>query len=181
MCADYIEAHPPDSWSLRDLGAKLPEFLRVTPPFAVDALACDLARYEWAFVDAFDAPDAPPLDTAAIAAATEEDWSRARLELAPSVQLVRAGFPVDELRAAVQKGESPERPAAKDVYLVVWRGPDAMKYSTWSRRRWRCSSVWRRASRWRARAKRFPPTSRPSKRRSARGSSSGRSSGGSRA
>jgi hypothetical protein len=128
MCADYIEAHPPDAWSLRDLGAKLPEFLRTTAPFAEDALVCDLARYEWAFVDAFDAPDAPPLDAAAIAAASEDDWSRAKLELAPSVQLVRAGFPVDELRAAVQKDESPERPAAKDVHLVVWRGPDAMKY-----------------------------------------------------
>ena len=128
MCADYIETHPPDSFSLRDLGAKLPAFLRATEPFAADALACDLAEYEWAFVDAFDAPDAPPLDTAAIAAATEDDWSRAKLELAPSVQLIRARYPVDELRAAVQKDESPERPDPKDVHLVVWRGPDAMKY-----------------------------------------------------
>jgi hypothetical protein len=128
LCADYIETHPPDSFSLRDLGAKLPEFLRTTKPHAADALVVDLARYEWAFVDAFDAEGAPPLDTAAIAAASEDDWSRAKLELAPSVQLVHARYPVDELRAAVQRDESPERPAPKDVHLVVWRGPDAMKY-----------------------------------------------------
>ncbi len=128
LCADYLAAYPPDSWSLRDLGAKLPEYLGKTAPWTDDALAYDLARYEWAFVDAFDAPDAPPLDTAAIAAASEDDWSRAKLELAPSVQLARARFPVDELRAAVQRGESPERPAARDVHLVVWRGADAMKY-----------------------------------------------------
>ncbi len=128
MCADYIEAFPPDSWSLRDLGAKLPEFLEKTAQFADDPLIIDLARYEWAFVDAFDAPSAPPLDAAAIAAASEDEWSRAKLDLAPSVQLVHARFPVDELRAEVQKGESPERPPPKDVHLVVWRGPDAMKY-----------------------------------------------------
>lgn len=128
LCADYIAAHPPDAWSLRDLGAKLPEFLRTTSPFADDALVVDLARYEWAFVDAFDAPGTPPLDAAAIAAASEDDWARAKLELTPSVQLVRARFAVDELRAAVQRGESPARPEPKDVFLVVWRGPDAMKY-----------------------------------------------------
>jgi hypothetical protein len=44
------------------------------------------------------------------------------------LQRVRARFPVDELRAAVQRGEKPERPAESDLRLCVWRGPDAMKY-----------------------------------------------------
>ena len=128
LCADYIAAYPPDSFSLRDLGAKLPSFLETAEPWSGDTVAQDVARYEWAFVDSFDAPEAPPLDTTAIASASEDDWSRAKLELAPSVQLVRARFPVDELRAAVQRDETPPRPAAKDTFLVVWRGPDAMKY-----------------------------------------------------
>jgi hypothetical protein len=128
LCADYLAAHPPDSFSLRDLGEKLPDFVSSAARYKDDDLVVDLARYEWAFVDAFDAPDAPPLDVAAIASASEDDWARAKIELAPSAQLVRARFPVDELRAAVQRDESPERPAPNDVFLVVWRGPDAMKY-----------------------------------------------------
>jgi len=125
LCEAYLAACPPDSFTLRDLGARLPGFLRT---WRDDALVHDLASYEWAFVEAFDAPSAPPLDTAAIASASEEDWARARLELAPMLQRVRVRFPVDELRAAVQRGESPERPAPKDLCLCVWRGPDAMKY-----------------------------------------------------
>jgi hypothetical protein len=121
----YLRACPPDSFTLRDLGARLPEFVRT---WSDDALVHDLARYEWAFVEAFDAPSAPPLDTVAIATASEEEWARAKLELAPMLQRVGVGFPVDELRAAVQKGEKPERPGVKALCLCVWRGPDAMKY-----------------------------------------------------
>jgi hypothetical protein len=128
LCEAYLGACPPDSFTLRDLGARLPDFVARTEPWARDALLIDLARYEWAFVDAFDAPDAAPLDAQAIAAATEDDWTRAKIELAPSVQRVCARYPVDEMRAAVQRGESPGRPAEKDVCLVVWRAPDAMKY-----------------------------------------------------
>jgi hypothetical protein len=125
LCEAYLAACPPDSFTLRDLGARLPAFVET---WTSDALAGDLARYEWAFVEAFDAPSAPPLDTGAIASASEDDWARACLELAPMLQRVRARFPVDELRAAVQKDENPERPAPKDLCLCVWRGPDAMKY-----------------------------------------------------
>ena len=128
LCEAYLAACPPDSFTLRDLGARLPEFLATTLPWKDDALAADLARYEWAFVEAFDAPSAPPLDAARIASASEDDWARAKLELAPMLQRIRASFPVDELRAAVQKNETPERPARKDLCLCVWRAPDAMKY-----------------------------------------------------
>jgi hypothetical protein len=128
LCEAYLAACPPDSFTLRDLGARLPSFVERTQPWADDALVVDLSRYEWAFVEAFDAADAPPLDAQAIAAASEDDWARAKIELAPSLQRVCARHPVDLLRAAVQKGEDAPRPAEKDVCLVVWRGPDAMKY-----------------------------------------------------
>jgi hypothetical protein len=128
LCEAYLGACPPDSFTLRDLGARLPEFVASTAPWKEDALVVDVARYEWAFVEAFDAPAAPPLDPAAIASASEDEWSRARLDLAPMLQRVRARFPVDALRAAVQKGEAPGRPEAKDLSLCVWRGPEAMKY-----------------------------------------------------
>jgi hypothetical protein len=126
-CA-YLTACPPDSFTLRDLGARLPEFLATHDPWKKDALAVDLARYEWAFVEAFDAPSAPPLNTDEIAAAGEDDWARAKLDLAPMLQRVRARYPVDALRAAVQREEDPGRPDTGEIFLCVWRGPDAMKY-----------------------------------------------------
>src|SRR5439155_1688555 len=83
---------PPDSFTLRDLGARLGELLESDPKFASDPLLAELARLEWCFVDAFDAADAPPLDPASIAAASEDDWPRARVALHPSVPRIAVRF-----------------------------------------------------------------------------------------
>jgi hypothetical protein len=134
MVADYLEAYPPDSFTLRDLGARLGEMLASDPKFAADPLLAELARLEWAFVDAFDAKDAPPLDPSSLAAAGEDDWPRARVELHPSVQRVPLRFASHEYRATSRRfrsGEAdvkPERPEAREVPLVVYRGPEKLHY-----------------------------------------------------
>ncbi len=55
----YLTEHPSRSFTLRNLGSKLPEWLIVHPDYAGrrHRLAVDLARMEWAFVEAFDAPE----------------------------------------------------------------------------------------------------------------------------
>jgi hypothetical protein len=52
----YLNENPPTSWTLRDLSGKLPSFLEVHPEFTGrrQRLAVDVARLEWAYVDAFD-------------------------------------------------------------------------------------------------------------------------------
>ena len=53
----YLTAHPSRSFSLRNLGSKLVEWLAATiPAFAGrrHRLAVDVARIEWAFIEAFD-------------------------------------------------------------------------------------------------------------------------------
>ena len=59
----YINENPSTSWTLRDLGAKLPQFLESHPEFAGrrHRLAVDVARLEWAYVDAFDRKHRTPL------------------------------------------------------------------------------------------------------------------------
>ena len=95
LVADYLAAHPPKEFQLRHLGARLAEFLSTRD----DALLADLARVEWAYVDAFDAADAPPLDPNAVAAIPEDAWPSARLHLHPSLQLLRLSHPAHEMRA----------------------------------------------------------------------------------
>lgn len=75
----YLAAHPPTSFTLRDLGHAFASFLE-------DPIVRDTARLEWAFVEAYDGPDAPPLDPASLAGVPEDAWPHARLALQPSLQ-----------------------------------------------------------------------------------------------
>jgi len=98
----YIDENPSTSWTLRDLGAKLPQFLESHPEFAGrrHRLAVDVARLEWAYVDAFDRKHRTPL-TAEEANSIGPD---SRLFLQPHLQLLELSYPVDTLVLAVKKG-----------------------------------------------------------------------------
>jgi hypothetical protein len=122
----YLCAEPPRTWDLQRLGAGLPEFVATTAPFREDALAVDAARLDWAFMEIFDAPDAPPLHPQALAGLSEEQWPRARLVLHPALRILRLSFAVHDLREAIRRGESPSRPAPHSSVVVVWRSPSCV-------------------------------------------------------
>lgn len=121
LVAAYLRAHPPSKFKLRDLGDELPGFVARTEPWASDGLLPDVALVEWAFVDAFDAADAPPLDPTSLAGVAEDAWPSARLTFHPSLQLLALRHPSHELRMAQRTGRALERPAAADTFLVVYR------------------------------------------------------------
>jgi hypothetical protein len=98
----YLAAHPSTSWTLRNLGVKLPAFLEGHPEFTArrHRLAVDVAKLEWAYVEAFDGASCAPL--------TDEDaravGPETRLSLQPHLQLLSLSYPVDKLVLAVKKG-----------------------------------------------------------------------------
>jgi hypothetical protein len=129
----YLQAFPPRSFTLRDLGHALERFVAEAMPWAEDALVADLARVEWAFVEAFDAPDAPRLDLATVAALPEEAWPRARVTLQPSVRRLRLRHAAHDYRLAVRAANGDAaalaaiaRPAPSPTFVVVFRGPDRL-------------------------------------------------------
>jgi len=91
----YLTEHPSRSFSLRNLGSKLPEWLSAHPAQAGrrHRLAVDVARIEWAFVEAFDAAELAPLTLDQIAALDGES----HLALQPHLQLIALSYPADEL------------------------------------------------------------------------------------
>jgi hypothetical protein len=98
----YLHRNPSTSWTLRDLGARLPEFLELYPEFGGSRhrLAVDVAKLEWAYVVAFDSKQLEPL-------ATEEALAvglESQLFLQPHLQLLEMAYPVDNLVVAVKKG-----------------------------------------------------------------------------
>jgi len=101
----YIRENPSTSWTLRDLGGKLPDWLAGHPEFAGKRhlLAIDIARLEWAYVEAFDRKKVAPLCAEDIQGLGPD----ARITLQPHIQLLELRYPVDELVMAVHR-DAPE-------------------------------------------------------------------------
>lgn len=119
----YLGVVRSPSWTLRDLGYRLPEHVERAEWLPHRELARDMARYEWAIIEVFDAADAPPLDPAKLAAVPPDAWENARLELVPALALLAVEYPVAELRASLRErpGSGVALPARRRECLVIHR------------------------------------------------------------
>ena len=97
----YLTDHPSRSFTLRNLGSMLPEWLATHPQHTGrrNRLALDIARIEWAFVEAFDNAQSTPLTLDQIATLD----AGSGLGLQPHVQLLALDYPADELVLALHK------------------------------------------------------------------------------
>ena len=91
----YLEACPSASYSLHDLGARLPEWMCTHPKLTAPRtrLALDMARLEWAHIEAFNAAELPALTPQALLTLHAD----ARVRVQPHVQLLQLSYPVDAL------------------------------------------------------------------------------------
>jgi hypothetical protein len=114
MCKAYLMDCPSRSFTLRNLGAKLEPWLRAHPKWAgtKQRLVLDIARLEWADIEAFDAAAVPALRTEDLAGAA---GAGLRLQLQPYVQLLSFHYPVDDLLLAVRK-EDEDRDFASNAF-----------------------------------------------------------------
>lgn len=99
----YLAAHPSRSFTLRNLGSKLVEWLGKHAHFTGrrQHLAIDVARIEWAFVEAFDSAEYPSLSLEQIAQLD----AASSLALQPHLQLLALEYPADDLVVQLHTGE----------------------------------------------------------------------------
>lgn len=105
MVLAYLRENPSTSFTLRNLGSKLPKWLEAHPEFSPrrHKLLLDIARLEWAYVEAFDGADLPPLTAADFG----DLGGASKLHLQPHLQLLDLRYPVDELVLAVHRQTAP--------------------------------------------------------------------------
>ncbi len=120
LAAAYLQAHPSEHFSLRWLGARFPAFIEASE----HAAACsELARLEWAFTLAFDAPAGNPLTLEQMAALPPAEWPNLRVTWVPSVQRLPHTYNSLALWRAA-KGDEP-LPASErlpaSLLCLVWR------------------------------------------------------------
>lgn len=93
--AGYLMAHPPRGTSISEAGRELADYLgrqeRIKP------WVKELAHLEWSVLESFYAAEGAIVTPKELAGIGAQQWSRIRLELAPSVRLHVLSYPVDEL------------------------------------------------------------------------------------
>ena len=98
----YLRENPSTSFTLRNLGARLPAWLASYPELTgpQHALAVDVARLEWAYIEAFDGASLMPLGWKDFAGLGRDST----LRLQPHLQLLDLQYPVDDVVLAVHRG-----------------------------------------------------------------------------
>jgi hypothetical protein len=109
----YLRAHPSHSFTLRNLGAKLPRFVMKEPKWTKPhtEAAGDLARFEWAQIVAFDEARLAPVTKKKLAGLNPETL---RLRVQPYLTLMTCHHPVDDYTLAV-KNDSALRAEASNA------------------------------------------------------------------
>lgn len=126
----YLQRHPPDSWTLRNLGSRLAEYVAGQTELPHHALCIDMARLEWLYTEVFDAANPSQLDPTKLASIADDAWDDVRVVFSPCLRLLRVGYPVARLRkrlrerlgeAAATAAGSVAIPAAEKQNLVLYR------------------------------------------------------------
>ncbi|KAF0172946.1 MAG: hypothetical protein FD161_3950 [Limisphaerales bacterium] len=104
LAVAYLSAHPSTSFTLRNLGRHLVRFLETQPSHTAfnPRLVLDLARLEWAHIEAFDNAAEPPVTADALLDANPAEL---RLRLQPHVTLLHLAYPLDDFLIALRHVE----------------------------------------------------------------------------
>jgi len=129
----YIAECPSESFTMRDLGLHLVEWLEAHPPYAKPyaAAVLDMAKLEWAEIESFDAAEHERLTPQDIAVLGPS----APLQLQPHIRLLEVTYSVDslifEIREAARRNRGSARAlgrtriecakSAAPIYLAIHR------------------------------------------------------------
>jgi hypothetical protein len=101
LATAFLAEFPSASFSLRNLGSRLPQYVQKHPEFSgrQAALAAEMARFEWAQVVAFDGPQLPALSEDDILDA----GPKLRVALQPYLTILECEYPVDDFALALKE------------------------------------------------------------------------------
>ena len=104
LCKAYLVDCPSESFTMRNLGARLEWWLRSHPEYIQPraALALDMVRLEWAEIEAFDGAALPVL----LPEDSPQSDPDPHFTLQPHLQLLKLHYPVDDLLLAIRKNNS---------------------------------------------------------------------------
>jgi hypothetical protein len=121
--AAYVRAHDSTFASIRYYGARLAELLATDPQYASRRWLAELARFEWAMTEVFDAADTVSISAQALSAVAPQEWAQLGFELDPSVRCLELTSNAPALWRALTDGKEPPAPEAQPHARawLLWR------------------------------------------------------------
>lgn len=123
MAAAYIEMHPSRHVSIRYFGDRLAQFLATHRTYQQEPVLAEMACFEWALRDVFDAADVPAACIGDLTHWPPEQWGALQFRAHPALRRLELTWNVPDLWQAIKDQESqrvPERHAEATAWFI-WR------------------------------------------------------------
>jgi hypothetical protein len=121
VTAAYVAACPSRHASLRHFGDRLPAFLRGHGDYAAQPLLAELAAFERALLDSFDAADATAAAWRDLLELPAPEWPGLRPRFIPSLQRLATAHGAVEAWKALRANRPPPAGAPTPGDWAVWR------------------------------------------------------------
>ena len=114
LVIEYLDQYPSQSYTMRNLGSHLEEFIKNNPKMVLPRLdlALEMTQFEWAQIIAFDGPADPLIDVDVLLGANP---NKLKLGLQPYVTLLELHWPLDDWTIALKKSLSSLRGEASNA------------------------------------------------------------------
>ena len=119
----YLESYPSTHFSIRYFGYALSRFLATDAPYRERPELAEMAAFEWALADAFDAADGPCLGIDDLGAVPPAQWPVMGFRLRHSVRRLNLCSNVPAIWQAIDRKEAPPPARVEETPMawVVWR------------------------------------------------------------
>lgn len=123
MTQAYRIQHPSQHFSIRYFGQHLSAFLKTTLPYSQYGFFSEMAAFEWARGETFDAEDAEILTPTALETYPLAQLPSLCLKFHPSVRSLDCSWDTPKLISAIERGEAFREPIQlpKAVRWILWR------------------------------------------------------------
>lgn len=128
LVEDYISSGPSRHRNARWYASRLPDFMCGAEPWRANRCACDLALFERALADAFDAADEPTLAIDALRDVSVENWPRLVFAFHPSVAVIDLARGTARLYEALAEAREPATVRDGEETIIFWRSDDQSAY-----------------------------------------------------
>ena len=119
MAGLFVRQHPPTTPMMMYYGDEMPAFLTGFEPVQKYPYLPDVARLELAMRQSYHAADATPIDPQIIATLPADQLMAARLDIAPSLKLLRSRWPIFSIWSAQTHGTPmPEAPSGEALIIT---------------------------------------------------------------
>lgn len=120
MCRAYVAAYPSEHPSIRWFGRAMEKFLRETSPYKEHEVLLEMAGFEWAKNQVFDAEDSPVVTLDELGAIDPRFWGTMRFQFVPAREKLLLHNNVTLLWNAVQQEAEALPDLERSDHPVTW-------------------------------------------------------------